>query len=85
MAERRIPKKQNWLGFKDALSAAHNPKNADELLPQSPARMRLAYDELLANQLALAIVRQRVKKQAGREIRGNGMLRKKYWKSCLSS
>lgn len=54
-------KKQNWLGFKDALSAAHNPKNADELLPQSPARMRLAYDELLANQLALAIVRQRVK------------------------
>lgn len=70
-------KKQNWLGFKDALSAAHNPKNADELLPQSPARMRLAYDELLANQLALAIVRQRVKKQAGREIRGNGMLRKK--------
>lgn len=39
--------------------------------------MRLAYDELLANQLALAIVRQRVKKQAGREIRGNGMLRKK--------
>ena len=40
-------------------------------------RARLAYDELLANQLTLAIARERVKKQNGRIIRGNGLLRKK--------
>ena len=32
---------------------------------------------MLANQLALALVREKVKKQQGREIRGNGLLRKK--------
>lgn len=70
-------RRQNWKSFKDALAAAHHPKYASDLEPWNAERSRLAYDELLANQLALAIVRQKVKKQPGREIRGNGMLRKK--------
>lgn len=70
-------RRQNWKSFKEALTAAHHPKYASDLEPWNAERSRLAYDELLANQLALAIVRQKVKKQLGREIRGNGMLRKK--------
>lgn len=70
-------RKQGWLSFKEALSDVHNPKYMSDLEPYSKSRSRLAYDELLANQLALAIVRERVKKQQGRIISGNGMLRKK--------
>ena len=70
-------KKQGWHNFKDAMFDVHNPKYMSDLEPYSKSRSRLAYDELLANQLALAIVRERVKKQTGRIIVGNGMLRKK--------
>lgn len=70
-------KQQNWGSFNQALLTAHHPQTFQDLEPTAPSRMRLAYDELLANQLALAVVRQRVKKQAGRKICGNGELRKK--------
>ena len=39
--------------------------------------MRLAYDELLGNQLALAMVRARNKRKAGRANKGDGALRKR--------
>ena len=70
-------KKQGWDTFKNSILKIHSPKYASDLMPYSKERARLAYDELLANQLALAIVRERVKKQMGRVIIGNGMLRKK--------
>lgn len=71
-------RQKQWPDFRSALLAAHRPQKASELEPGSPARCRLAYDELLANQLALGIVRQKIKKQAGREIKGKGLLRKKH-------
>jgi ATP-dependent DNA helicase RecG len=46
--------KQRWPSWRGALGAAHNPKSDADLDPQSAARRRLAYDELLAHQLALA-------------------------------
>ncbi|HIU52448.1 MAG TPA: ATP-dependent DNA helicase RecG [Candidatus Scatocola faecipullorum] len=70
-------KATGWPSFNQALKLAHHPVKLTDLEPSDPARSRLAYDELLANQLALAIVRERVKKQQGREINGNGLLRKK--------
>ncbi len=70
-------RRQNWVSFNQALLRVHHPRTAGDLLPTAPERMRLAYDELLANQLTLAIARQKVKKQPGREIKGNGLLRKK--------
>ena len=70
-------RQKQWSSFRASLLAAHHPQKLSDLEPTSPARCRLAYDELLANQLTLAIARQRVKKQAGREIKGNGLLRKK--------
>lgn len=70
-------KATGWPSFNQALKLAHHPVKLTDLEPSDPALSRLAYDELLANQLALAIVRERVKKQQGREINGNGLLRKK--------
>lgn len=46
--------KQGWPHWREALTAAHGPKAASDVSPQTPARRRLAYDELLAHQLALA-------------------------------
>ena len=42
-----------------------------------PPWQRLAFDELLAGQLALAIVRQNYKAQRGRPVTGNGRIRSK--------
>lgn len=47
-------KKQNWLGWRAALDALHAPSAEMDLSPDAPARQRLAYDEFLAHQLALA-------------------------------
>lgn len=46
--------RQNWLGWRAALAALHGPETDLDLTPESSVRQRLAYDELLAHQLALA-------------------------------
>lgn len=46
--------KQGWTGWRAALEALHNPTAEAELDVDAPVRQRLAYDELLAHQLALA-------------------------------
>jgi ATP-dependent DNA helicase RecG len=68
--------KYDWPSFAEATKALHAPETEADLLPSSTARARLAYDELLANQLALAIVRQRFKKRAGRGLKASGKIRK---------
>ena len=68
---------QKFPTFKAALNQAHHPQNADDLSPLSAERKRLAYDELLANQLTLAIARSYHKKKQGRVFKGDGHLRKK--------
>lgn len=75
--ETNFIRQQGYPTFNEAIEKIHSPKRPADLLPTTSERCRLAYDELLANQLSLAIVRQRVKRQAGREIKGNGLLRKK--------
>jgi len=67
--------------FSEAVKTLHYPKCLTDLENSNPAKKRLVYDELLSNQLALAIVRQRHKKQAGRSINGTGFLREKLLKS----
>jgi len=70
-------KAQKWDAFLDALAAAHAPAHESDLSPQTPARRRLAYDELLANQLALLMIRSRMRTAKGRTIQGDGRLRAK--------
>ena len=70
-------KREGFAPFAEALAAAHAPVHETDLSPQTPARRRLAYDELLANQLALILIRARLKGPAGRPIAGDGALRAK--------
>ncbi|MGZ9112591.1 MAG: ATP-dependent DNA helicase RecG, partial [Rhodoplanes sp.] len=69
--------RQGWPGWREALAQAHAPMAEDDLAPLAPARARLVFDELLANQLALAIVRRRLRRQAGRVIQVEGSLARK--------
>jgi ATP-dependent DNA helicase RecG len=75
--EPRFAARQKWTGWREALHRAHSPESEDDLLPTKPWRQRLAYDELLANQLALALVRQHQRRQRGRALAGDGTLRAK--------
>ncbi len=68
--------KHEWPAFGEAITRVHAPEAEADLAPSSPARARLAYDELLANQLALAVIRQRLKRRAGRSLTAPGKLRK---------
>jgi ATP-dependent DNA helicase RecG len=47
-------RRQQWPSWREAFEALHNPASEADLSPQSPARRRLAFDELFAHQLALA-------------------------------
>lgn len=79
--DERLMKQENFSSFKQSLWQAHHPQKYDDLSPNSSARRRLAYDELLANQLSLAIVRQRLKKQKGRSLSAKGDLKQKLLKN----
>jgi len=57
--------KQGWQDWATAISAAHNPQGADDVAALAPARERLAYDELFAHQLTLALARLRERKAKG--------------------
>ena len=70
-------KRDEWPGWAEALRRVHHPDTGAELDLTSPIRRRLAYDELLSNQLALAIVRSKARRLAGRVIKGDGQLRQK--------
>jgi ATP-dependent DNA helicase RecG len=68
-------KQRKWDSFGAALETAHTPAHDGDLEPATQARQRLAYDELLANQLALLLIRANLRGGTGRAIRGTGKLK----------
>lgn len=68
-------RQRGWPSWREALQAVHRPQELSDLEPATPARSRLAYDELLANQLALALIRRNQTRHRGRPIRGDSRLR----------
>lgn len=70
--------RNRWPTFADALAALHRPASpgdvAGEPAEKNPARRRLAYDEIFASQLALALVRSRMRRKPGRMNAGDGRL-----------
>ena len=66
--------KAGWPDFAEAARTAHAPQDDTDLAATAPARERLAYDELLAHQLTLALARSRQRKRKGRATRGDGRL-----------
>jgi ATP-dependent DNA helicase RecG len=66
-------RREKWPAFAAALRAVQAPPD----MPAGLTRSRLAYDELLADQVALAIIRGRLRLRPGRGLTGNGSLRAK--------
>ncbi|WP_029582968.1 ATP-dependent DNA helicase RecG [Bradyrhizobium sp. URHD0069] len=61
----------------EALNRVHMPSELTDILPDGPFWSRLAFDELLAGQLALALVRAQLRRPAGDRHAGDGHLRSK--------
>ena len=72
---------RDWLernvypSFAEALRRLHHPQSPENLSPESTAWSRLAYDEFLAGQLALALLRAHMRKRGGRGSAAEGRLR----------
>src|SRR5258707_4592022 len=63
--------------IREALTRVHIPAELTGILPDGPFWSRLAFDELLAGQLALALVRAQLRRPAGDRHAGDGQLRKR--------
>jgi ATP-dependent DNA helicase RecG len=63
-----------WPDWAAAMRAAHGPQEARDLSPAHPARERLAYDELMAHQMTLALARSKLRRAKGRATVGTGRL-----------
>jgi ATP-dependent DNA helicase RecG len=61
----------------EALDRVHVPTEPTDILPEGPFWSRLAFDELLAGQLALALVRAQLRRPAGNRHTGDGHFRNK--------
>jgi ATP-dependent DNA helicase RecG len=72
--DRGLLAQRGWPGWHDALRHVHAPTAPADLLPGDAARERLAYDELFASQLAVALVRARRRRRRGRAQPGTGVL-----------
>ena len=69
-----LMRRRTWPDWRSAVQQAHQPSSADQLDATHPARQRLAYDELLADQLALALVRGQTRRTGGAAIPAGGPL-----------
>jgi len=69
-----LRERRGWPLWSEAVRRAHAPEAEPDLLPTNPARERLAYDEVFASQLAVALVRARRYRRPGRALIGSGEL-----------
>ncbi len=72
---------KQWGTWATCMKQVHTPDTALDLSPLSPARERLAYDELLSYQYALAIHRMQRRDAPGRILQGNGKLKEQALKN----
>ncbi|MEM6386682.1 MAG: ATP-dependent DNA helicase RecG [Pseudomonadota bacterium] len=61
-----LKSREDWPDWRDAVTRAHAPANSGDISSTAPPRRRLAYDELFAHQIMLALVRARRRKRKGR-------------------
>ncbi len=76
-ADPSLIRRRGWPDWKAAMQAAHHPSGPDAVAPDHPARQRLAYDELFAQQVTLALSRRALRRAPGRALAGDGRLREK--------
>lgn len=65
---------QGWPDFATALTRLHHPQSPADAIPSGAPWRRLAFQELLAHQITLALVRSRQSRAGGRATIGNGRL-----------
>ncbi|MFN3364507.1 MAG: OB-fold nucleic acid binding domain-containing protein, partial [Allorhizobium sp.] len=66
--------RQGFASLADAFRELHDPRDAADTDPRAPSRRRLAYDEFLAGQVSLALVRQRLRRVPGKPVHASGEL-----------
>jgi ATP-dependent DNA helicase RecG len=76
-----LTQKQGLPSISDSFHMLHEPRDQSDIDAQAPARRRLAYDEFLAGQLSLALVRQRLRKVAGRPVHATGAVSRQIVKT----
>ncbi|MBA8831257.1 MULTISPECIES: ATP-dependent DNA helicase RecG [Rhizobium] len=76
-----LTEKQGLPSIRDSFHMLHEPRDPGDIDPQAPARRRLAYDEFLAGQLSLSLVRQRLRKVAGQPVHATGAISSKILKA----
>lgn len=67
-------KREGWSDWHSSLMAAHHPQQDGDIDPQNPARQRLAYDEILSNQLTIELVRLQQTRARGHARAGDAEL-----------
>ncbi|HTQ34668.1 MAG TPA: ATP-dependent DNA helicase RecG [Stellaceae bacterium] len=72
-----LRQQRQWPSWNEAIAAVHAPESAADLEPSTKTRERLAYDEIFASQLAVALVRARRRRRPGRITEGTGTLTRK--------
>ena len=64
--------RQDWPSFHEAMIRLHAPEHPIDVKVDAPPRLRLAYDELFAKQLAMALVRENTHRAKGRSLKTSG-------------
>lgn len=72
---------RKWPSWKEAMAVLHAPQGGSDCGPEALPRQRLAYDELLARQVAMQMVRLRAKKLKGRAFTLDSALRTRFLKA----
>ncbi len=67
-----LVQRNGWPDWHTAVRQAHSPASQPDLAADHPARARLAYDEVFAHQLTLALARARDRKRPGVQTLGTG-------------
>ena len=70
---RSVFESHRWPSFQKAVSLAHHPQSISEVQPKNLARERLAFDELFAHQISLALARKKYRKTKGISIESSGL------------
>lgn len=70
-----IMRRHSFAPFAESLSRLHNPADPQDIAPESAAWRRLAYDEFLAGQVSLALVRTKTRRLSGRPLTADGRLK----------
>ncbi len=73
--------REGWPAWAEALARVHAPESQADLAPTDPARQRLAYDELFAHQLTLALARATLRRAKGLATIGTGTLQSRVLQS----